>query len=304
MSHKQIQDVYRRGGEEVLGTIKLQKKECITEETWVVMEERKRIRLQLLISNSTELKSQHKDICRRIKKTARKASGRSDSRTLYQKINTLSRKSSREQMPVRNKYGMIIASAEEQLNRWREHFAETNTQDAEEEPVINIREDTTIRVPPALKEIIEAIRKLKTNKAEGIDGIPAELLKPIIGKIWQEENLLKDWKTGIIIKLPKKGHLTQCRNWRGITILNSITKVVALIIYSRIVGKLDALISEEQAGFRPGRGCTEHANTLKLIIEQSIKWNIHRFRASVRFHQAQHDTATLKRHRIPAKIII
>jgi len=40
-----------------------------------------------------------------------------------------------------------------------------------------------------------------------------------------KQNIPSDWKIGIIIPLPKKGDLTDCINWRGITLLSVPGKV-------------------------------------------------------------------------------
>jgi hypothetical protein len=41
----------------------------------------------------------------------------------------------------------------------------------------------------------------------------ADILLPLFQDIWQKEKFPKEWKEGIIIKVPKKGDLGQCRNW-------------------------------------------------------------------------------------------
>ena len=63
----------------------------------------------------------------------------------------------------------------------------------------------------------------------------------------------------IIVKLPKKGNLSDCNNWRGITLLN------------RVQNAVDQTLREEQAGFRKGRSCTEQIFALRNIIEQSLE---------------------------------
>ena len=68
--------------------------------------------------------------------------------------------------------------------------------------------------PPTKKEIEEAIRQIKSNKAAGPDHIPAQafkadvstlvdILDTLFTKIWNEEDIPRDWKKGILIKLPK-----------------------------------------------------------------------------------------------------
>jgi hypothetical protein len=84
------------------------------------------------------------------------------------------------------------------------------------EQQINIR-------PPSKREIIEAIKAMKKGKAAGIDNIPAEVLQgdphlsaemlyPLFLDIWKEERFPKDWKEGIIVKIPKKGDYRNCNN--------------------------------------------------------------------------------------------
>ena len=50
-------------------------------------------------------------------------------------------------------------------------------------------------------------------------GTSVEILFPLFKKIWEEEKIPSDWKKGLLIKLPKKGDLLECDNWRGITLL-------------------------------------------------------------------------------------
>ena len=83
---------------------------------------------------------------------------------------------------------------------------------------------------PTNKEIRRAIKQLKNNKAAGSDDIPAEapqtdidisveLLYPLFTKIWKREEVPSDWREGYLVKLPKKGDLSNCSNYRGFTLL-------------------------------------------------------------------------------------
>ncbi|VDP87425.1 unnamed protein product, partial [Schistosoma mattheei] len=76
-----------------------------------------------------------------------------------------------------------------------------------------------------------AIRQIKSGKATGPDNIPAEALKSdikvptnmlhlLFKKIWEEEQVPMDWKEGHLIKIPKKGDLSKCENYREITLLS------------------------------------------------------------------------------------
>ena len=71
----------------------------------------------------------------------------------------------------------------------------------------------------------------------------------------------------------KKGDLGLCSNYRGITLLSVPGKVLNRIILERLKGPVDRTLRDQQAGFRPGRSCTDQITTLRIIVEQSIEWN-------------------------------
>ena len=60
----------------------------------------------------------------------------------------------------------------------------------------------------------------------------------------------------VIVRIPKKGNLTECSNWRGITLLSVPGKVMSNIIYARFKNEAHDAMREEQAGFRKYRGCS------------------------------------------------
>ncbi|EDO29251.1 predicted protein, partial [Nematostella vectensis] len=84
---------------------------------------------------------------------------------------------------------------------------------------------------PTFGEVKDTITTLKNGKSPGIDNITAELLKAdpefldervhkLLVKVWRHKTIPNDWKKGLIIKLPKKGNLKECKNSRGITLLS------------------------------------------------------------------------------------
>ena len=138
--------------------------------------------------------------------------------------------------------------------------------------------------PPSRKEIVVAINKLNAGKAAGPDHIPPEALKvdaevtagqlhSLFNKIWREGRFPEDWREGHLVKLPKKGDLSKCCNYRGITLLSIPGKVFARILLERMKEAIDKKLREEQAGFRKGRSTTDQIASLRIIIEQSLEWN-------------------------------
>jgi hypothetical protein len=43
-----------------------------------------------------------------------------------------------------------------------------------------------------------------------------------------------DWKYGLLIKIPRKGDIANCDNWRGITLLSVPSKVFTRVLLNRI----------------------------------------------------------------------
>jgi len=135
----------------------------------------------------------------------------------------------------------------------------------EREELVNIPTELPISFRPLSKrEIVNAIKSMKNGKAAGADNIPAEVLKvdpyisayillPLFQDIWQTETFPKEWREGIIVKVPKKGDLSQCRNWRGVTLLAVISKIFNKVILERIKNSLDMGLRKEQTGFRQNR---------------------------------------------------
>ena len=61
----------------------------------------------------------------------------------------------------------------------------------------------------------------------------------------------------LIIRLPKKGNLQICQNYRTISLISHPSKVMLKIPLNRLKLQAEEIIAEEQAGFRMGRSTTE-----------------------------------------------
>ena len=54
-----------------------------------------------------------------------------------------------------------------------------------------------------------------------------------------------------------KGEVTECKNYRGISLLSVVGKIYAGILIDRVRRVTVGLIDDEQGVFREGRGCVE-----------------------------------------------
>jgi hypothetical protein len=124
---------------------------------------------------------------------------------------------------------------------------------------------------------------MKNNKAAGCDGIPAEFFKmgveentkimtKLFGKIWEEERVPAEWLRGNICKLPKKGDLSDCNNWGGVTLLNVSSKILTMCIFERMQDPVEEILRQNQAGFRKGRSCINMVFVLRKLIEESAEF--------------------------------
>uniref|UniRef100_A0AAV2JSU2 Reverse transcriptase domain-containing protein n=1 Tax=Knipowitschia caucasica TaxID=637954 RepID=A0AAV2JSU2_KNICA len=206
---------------------------------------------------------------------------------LYSISKRITGKFAKPERPVRDKNGGTIADDEGQKKRWIEHFQELLNRPAPENPpeILPATSDLPITCyAPTKEEIHSAIKQLKNGKSAGPDSIPAEALKaevdtcvelfyPLFIKIWEEEEIPAEWKEGYLIKLPKKGDLSSCSNYRGITLLSIPGKVFNRILLNRMKDAVDPHLRDQQAGFRKERSCTDQIATLRIILEQSLEWN-------------------------------
>ena len=70
------------------------------------------------------------------------------------------------------------------------------------------------------RALLLQVGSITTNKANGGDGIPAELIQilkddavkglhSICQEIWKTQQLLQDWKRSVFIPMPKKGNVKE-----------------------------------------------------------------------------------------------
>jgi exonuclease III len=79
--------------------------------------------------------------------------------------------------------------------------------------------------------------------------------------------LLEEFARMRLKMLPKKGDLRDLNNWRGIMLLDAASKVISMVVNSRLQRLLKEVGIEEQNGFMGGRGCADGS----FCIRQALK---------------------------------
>ncbi len=207
-----------------------------------------------------------------------------DTRKLHRLRKEMSGRRSTMGAVVKAKNGEAIANERAKVDRWGEHFNELLNRPRPAHPLedprfmnggLDVPQD-----PPTNAEIIRAIRALKTGRAAGEDNLPPDLfvhggpelvdkLRGLYEAIWAAEMIPTGWKTAVVIPLFKKGDKASCSNYRGISLLDIALKILEAVIMNRIrpEHELNAHARENQAGFRPGRGCRDQIFTVRQLLE-------------------------------------
>ena len=316
---RNVSSAMQHAGERTLGFRNNERKEWISDNTWNIIEERKYWKGIVNSTNDPEVKNEaarkQNELEKKVKKAARadkrkfaneladqaqRAADSNNIRETYRIARRISGKPPDADKPLRAADGSLMTTDSDQSERWSTYFEELLNRPpvaVAQSPVDPVRTRSFKESAPTPSEVKAAIKQLKNNKAPGADNIAAEMLKadvgtvtellhPIIQEVWETEIIPEEFTDALIIKLAKKGDLTICSNWRGITLLNTINKILSIIIHERISKVLEPVIRKQQAGFRPHRSCIDNINTLRIIMEQSVELNSPLYLLFVDFKQA------------------
>ena len=113
-----------------------------------------------------------------------------------------------------------------------------------------------------------------------------DMLLIICNKIWQTGEWPTPWTHSLIITLPKKGNLHLCQNYRTISLISHLSKVLLKILLNRLKPQAEEIIKEEQAGFRAGRSTTEQIFILRILCEKYLQHQKSLYHVFVDFKKA------------------
>ncbi|PZC74827.1 hypothetical protein B5X24_HaOG207140 [Helicoverpa armigera] len=277
------------------GTRQPKRKIFIQDETWEAIEKRKDLKTIGLNKDDDEYKQRDREVqklCRRDKnrhltnicREIQAHADRLQPGELFKKVRYLTRSFKPKTWVVEDEHGSAISELNEVAERWRQYCQDlyqdvTTSVQAHSQPCSSEQE------PPILfEELVQAIKTTKDGKAPGIDQITAEIIKALgeealkllhelCNKIWSTGEWPLDWTRSVILPLHKKGSTKVCDNYRTISLIPHVSKILLHILNKRVRYYLDPEIPQEQAGFVKGKGTREQILNVRQIIESSHEFD-------------------------------
>jgi hypothetical protein len=176
------------------------------------------------------------------------------------------------------------------MDTWYQHFKDvfsqgnTNKDNASERDYDVIEDEaSSLNQPISKEEIIEAVKLLKCNKAPGPDGVIAEMIKigapvtvdflvKLFNHVFATGVYPREWAKAIVVPIHKKGNVNEPDNYRGVSLINIISKCYTSILNRRLNTWLQnsEKIVENQAGFRKNYSTTDNIFTLHSVVQKCM----------------------------------
>lgn len=246
---------------------------------------------------------------RTVKKETSKTGG-GNSRAYWAWIKSLTGKSKRSNKgsvdPVKDpRNGILLTGLEEIRKAWHTHYADLAADEAGMSkcvehwlgllPSENDRAELEgLNCPLTWVEICLTIKSMSTGKSPGEDQITLEFIKvcvtydeegqlhvepttpmgrcvwDLLSKVWESGEIPNDWLTSTVVSIPKTGDLTDMNNYRGISLMPVMSKLLYTLLNNRISKCLESaeVFIKEQAGFRTGEECVAQATALWEVIKR------------------------------------
>ena len=94
----------------------------------------------------------------------------------------------------------------------------------------------------------------------------------MIHKILQNRVIPDELNVSEIVALFKKGDPLDCGNYKPISLLTHVYKLLMQVVYIRIKKDLTEALPKKQGAYQPGHSTIEQIQTIQQIIEKSIEF--------------------------------
>ncbi|GFR91497.1 RNA-directed DNA polymerase from mobile element jockey-like [Elysia marginata] len=117
---------------------------------------------------------------------------------------------------------------------------------------------------------------INTEMLKALGDFGIEVLTNLCNCMYSTAYIPEDLKTSVFILLPKKPKATDCSDYRTISLMCHILKLLLSIIMQRMSQKIERETSDRQTGFRKNSGTREAIFSLKVTAERYL-WYIKKY---------------------------
>jgi hypothetical protein len=154
---------------------------------------------------------------------------------------------------------------------------------------LSVEERTRLEADFSVEELDAAMETCNLSSAPGLDGFNNKVIK----KFWiffrqplleyandcvQKGKLTETFRTALIKLIPKKGDVTQIKNWRPISLLSCFYKLISKAVNNRLELVIDKLTSIDQKAYSKTRYIQEAListiNTIRHCENNNVKGSI------------------------------
>ena len=155
--------------------------------------------------------------------------------------------------------------------------------------ILSPAEKTKLDTPFSLTELDKAAKEANVKSAPGPDGLSTKFIL----KFWhylrtplfkyalccfEKGHLFGSFKTACVRLIPKKGDLSKLKNWRPISLLSNLYKIISRALNNRLSTVMDKITSRAQKGFTSSRFLQE---VLINVIECIANCKVNKTNAAI-----------------------
>jgi exonuclease III len=206
--------------------------------------------------------------------------------------------------PIQDGNGQLLLAPSEILDSWSEYYEKLASDETTHSQNEAYWRNTTAECAPPIdglnsditwKEVQATLSKLKKGKAAGEDGLPPEWFKlaleetstdstvpqrpetpfgralmRVLQSVWSSGHIPTNMRNALLVPIPKKGDPTLKDNYRGISLINIVLKILTTLLTTRLYSGLESThqFSKEQGGFRDREECLGQVAALMDVIQR------------------------------------
>jgi hypothetical protein len=196
-------------------------------------------------------------------------------------------KSKKSRIPDGMVYGSKVSTnTSEKIEMFNDYFYKSFNDKNYELPTVHNKVHPDLgQLTLEIVDVQKAMENVNINKAVGHDGIPNVVLRNCAKYLAPSLTLLfnysldkgvipKDWKRANIVPIFKNGDKNNVENYRPVSLLCVIGKIMERCIHNHIFYKTKELLYVNQFGFFPGRSTTSQLLKFYEIIHSNLDNNI------------------------------